>query len=134
MRPTREPEQNSRERREVRRFSLRLPIQTWLEAAPGWHYNAHTVNISSRGVLFSLDCEDLGSFHLAAPLSFNVGLGAEADTRVILQGKGRVVRVDHGGDTAPDRPPNTRIAAIFTAHRIVRVNTNTEADGRLERS
>lgn len=109
------------ERRGAPRFGLRLPIQAWLDAAPEWHYDAHTVNISSRGVLFSFDSEDPGNFKPAAALSFDIALEGDAETKVILQGKGRVVRTENCGESARNARANTRIAAIFKTRRIVRL-------------
>jgi len=109
------------ERRETPRFGLRLPIQAWLDTAPEWHYDAHTVNISSRGVLFSFDCEAPGNFNPAASLSFDIALEVGAETKVILQGKGRVVRIENSVGSAREARPNTRIAAIFKTRRIVRL-------------
>lgn len=113
--------QSRGERREAPRFGLRLPIQAWLDATPEWHYDAHTVNISSRGVLFSFDCEDPGNFSLSTLLSFDIALEVGADMKVILQGKGRVVRIENCGGSEQDTRPNTRIAAIFKTRRIVRL-------------
>lgn len=114
-------EQRSSERRTASRFGLHLPIQTWLDVAPGWHYEAHTVNISSRGMLFSLDGADPGSFNPSTQLSFNIALDTDAETQVILQGKGRVLRIDHSVDVACDSHLNTRIAAVFITHHISRL-------------
>jgi len=104
------------ERRRKERYELRLAMQVWRTGSAGDPYKAVTINVNAAGVLFALISGSPVAFQPGVSLRFNIQLVDSPDgSRSLVEGTGRVVRVDPGW--------SQRIALTITTWRFLRQPT-----------
>jgi hypothetical protein len=104
------------EQRRTRRFQLMLPLSITRSGAERVPYTGFTRNISSSGVLFTVEKEpDLGG-----PIEYVINLTHEGAQSVSLRCMGKVLRA-HPVPPVQDRRSNFQVAATLERYEFVRV-------------
>ncbi|MCX6638532.1 MAG: PilZ domain-containing protein [Acidobacteria bacterium] len=103
-----------REQRRFRRFELKLPVEVIRTGAHRLSRPGETRNLSSGGVLFTVQSQ----MEVGQPIEYFItlptGSGSDADVR--LRCKGKVVRLERpNGDLAP-----TSVAATLERYEFIR--------------
>ena len=103
------------EQRRTRRFQLQLPLSITRSGAERVPFTGFTRNISSSGVLFTVEKEpDLGG-----PIEYVISLNHEGPQRVNLRCMGKVVRSERAFS---DRR-TYQVAATLERYEFVRANS-----------
>jgi hypothetical protein len=104
------------EQRRARRFQLQLPLSITRSGAERVVLPGFTKNISSSGVLFTMNREpDLGG-----PIEYMIVLNREGPQSVSLRCMGKVLRADRVGVTAEEASTSFQIAATLERYEFVR--------------
>jgi hypothetical protein len=104
------------EQRRTRRFQLELPLSITRTGAERVTLAGFTKNISSTGVLFTVEREpDLGG-----PIEYVIALNHEGPQAVSLRCMGKVLRADRVRTNAEMDPANYQVAATLERYEFVR--------------
>ena len=104
------------EQRRTRRFQLELPLSITRTGAERVTLAGLTKNISSSGVLFTVEREpDLGG-----PIEYVIALNHEGPQSVSLRCMGKVLRADPVRTNTEMDPVNYQIAATLERYEFVR--------------
>jgi hypothetical protein len=104
------------EQRRTRRFQLELPLSITRTGAERVTLAGLTKNISSTGVLFTLEREpDLGG-----PIEYVIALNHEGPQSVSLRCMGKVLRTDRVRTNTEMEPVNYQVAATLERYEFVR--------------
>jgi hypothetical protein len=104
------------EQRRARRFQLQLPLSITRSGADRVVLPGCTKNISSSGVLFTMNREpDLGG-----PIEYLITLNREGPQSVSLRCMGKVLRADRVGVTPDEASTSFQIAATLERYEFVR--------------
>ena len=104
------------EQRRTRRFKLQLPLSITRAGAERVTFAGYTKNISSSGVLFTLEREpDLGS-----PIEYVITLNHDGPQSVNLRCVGKVLRSEKVREALLEAPPAFQIAATLERYEFVR--------------
>ena len=104
------------EQRRTRRFQLELPLSITRSGAERVTLPGLTQNISSSGVLFTMNGEpDLGG-----PIEYLITLNREGPQSVSLRCMGKVLRADRVGATPEEESSSFQIAATLERYEFVR--------------
>ena len=104
------------EQRRTRRFQLQLPLSITRSGAERVPFTGYTKNISSSGVLFTVEKEpDLGG-----PIEYIINLTHEGAQSVSLRCMGKVLRADPV-TPAEERLGSFQVAATLERYEFVRV-------------
>ena len=87
-------ESQQQEKRNTRRFALRLPVSVTYSDNGGQEKTAQTRDVSARGICFYVDSE----IATGSPIEFTLTLPPEITLTesIKVRCKGKVVRVDNG--------------------------------------
>jgi len=104
------------EQRRTRRFQLQLPLSITRSGAERVPFTGFTRNISSSGVLFTVEKEpDLGG-----PIEYVINLTHEGQQSVSLRCMGKVLRADRLAPSE-DKLGDFQVAATLERYEFVRV-------------
>jgi hypothetical protein len=104
------------EQRRTRRFKLQLPLSITRAGAERVTFPGLTKNISSSGVLFTVEKEpDLGS-----PIEYIITLTHDGPQSVNLRCVGKVLRSERVREPVHEAPPAYQIAATLERYEFVR--------------
>jgi hypothetical protein len=104
------------EQRRTRRFKLQLPLSIVRFGAERVTFAGLTKNISSSGVLFTLDSEpDLGS-----AIEYVITLNHDGPQAVNLRCVGKILRSERVREAVFEHPPAYQIAATLERYEFVR--------------
>jgi hypothetical protein len=107
---------NTMEQRRARRFQLQLPLSITRSGAERVVLPGFTKNISSSGVLFTMNREpDLGG-----PIEYLIVLNREGPQSVSLRCMGKVLRADRVGVIPDEASTSFQIAATLERYEFVR--------------
>jgi PilZ domain len=104
------------EQRRTRRFQLELPLSITRNGAERVTLAGFTKNISSSGVLFTIEREP----ELGGPIEYVIALNHEGPQAVSLRCMGKVLRADRVRTSAEIDPVNYQIAATLERYEFVR--------------
>src|SRR5690348_13240989 len=104
------------EQRRTRRFKLQLPLSITRNGAERLACAGFTKNISSSGVLFTVEREpDLGS-----PIEYIITLNHDGPQAVNLRCIGKVLRSEQIKEALEEQSPAYQIAATLERYEFVR--------------
>ena len=104
------------EQRRTRRFKLQLPLSITRNGAERLACAGLTKNISSSGVLFTIEREpDLGS-----PIEYIITLNHDGPQAVNLRCIGKVLRSEQIKEVLEEQSPAYQIAATLERYEFVR--------------
>ncbi len=104
------------DQRRTRRFKLQLPLSITRSGAERVTFAGITKNISSSGVLFTLEREpDLGS-----AIEYVITLNHDGPQAVNLRCMGKVLRAEKVREAVFEHPPAYQIAATLERYEFVR--------------
>ena len=104
------------EQRRTRRFQLELPLSITRTGAERVTLAGLTKNISSSGVLFTLEREtDVGG-----PIEYVIALNHDGPQAVSLRCMGKVLRTDRVRTNTEMDPVNYQVAATLERYEFVR--------------
>jgi len=104
------------EQRRTRRFQLELPLSITRNGAERVTLAGFTKNISSSGVLFTIEREP----ELGGPIEYVIALNHEGPQAVSLRCMGKVLRADRVRTNTEMDPVNYQIAATLERYEFVR--------------
>jgi hypothetical protein len=104
------------EQRRTRRFQLELPLSITRNGAERVTLAGFTKNISSSGVLFTVEREP----ELGGPIEYVIALNHEGPQAVSLRCMGKVLRADRVRTNTEMDPVNFQVAATLERYEFVR--------------
>ena len=104
------------EQRRTRRFTLQLPMSITRTGAERVTFAGLTKNISSSGVLFTVEREP----DLASPIEYIITLNHDGPQSVNLRCVGKILRSERIREAIEERPPAYQIAATLERYEFVR--------------
>jgi hypothetical protein len=104
------------EQRRTRRFTLQLPLSITRTGAERVTFAGFTKNISSSGVLFTVENEP----DLASPIEYIITLNHDGPQAVNLRCVGKILRAERIREALEEHPPAYQIAATLERYEFVR--------------
>lgn len=104
------------EQRRTRRFKLQLPLSITRTGAERVVFPGFTKNISSSGVLFTVETEP----DLASPIEYVITLNHDGPQAVNLRCIGKILRSERVREAIEQQPPAYQIAATLERYEFVR--------------
>src|SRR5439155_26418032 len=104
------------ERREARRFTMSLPMRVYLRESKGREMDAHTRDVSYRGLYFVADAD----FEVGSEIEFVITLPQQVTQSgdVNIRCQGEVVRIEPNGNGS------VGIAAKIARYEFIPVTAN----------
>ncbi|SRR5579883_1388965 len=104
------------EQRRTRRFQLQLPVSITRTGAERVIFPGLTKNISSSGVLFTVEQEP----DPASPIEYVITLNHDGPQAVNLRCVGKILRSERIREAIEEQPPAYQIAATLERYEFVR--------------